>query len=94
MVDERKQKVKLTNVSFELASVYQRGKMTIWVNEQIDPSGMIHACIACCDETQAQACHESYEQNLTETQKAAGWEARLRTVKSWDEVPVNALKLD
>ncbi len=68
--------------------------MTILVNEQIDPSGMIYACIACCDEAQAQACHQSYQQNLTDRQKAAGWVAQLRTVDSWDEVPVNALKLD
>ena len=68
--------------------------MTIWVNEQVDPSGMIHACIACYDKDQANDCHESYQDNLTETQKASGWVARLRTVDSWDEVPVNALKLD
>lgn len=68
--------------------------MMIWVNEQIDPSGMIHACIACCDQAQAYDCHNSYERNLTDTQKASGWVARLRTVDSWDEVPVNALKLD
>ena len=68
--------------------------MTIWVNEQIDPSGMIYACIACCNESQANDCHESFDQNLTEQQKADGWTARLRTVDSWDEVPVNALKLD
>jgi hypothetical protein len=68
--------------------------MTIWVNEQIDPSGMIHACIACCNESQAKDCHESFENNLTETQKAQGWVAKIRTVASWDEVPVNALKLD
>lgn len=68
--------------------------MVIWVNEQIDPSGMIHACIACCDEQQAHDCHISYEHNLTAAQKAAGWVATLRTVDSWDEVPVNALKLD
>jgi len=68
--------------------------MTIWVNEQIDPSGMIHACIACCDEQQAKDCHESYEKNLTNFQKESGWIARLRTVDSWDEVPVNSLKLD
>lgn len=67
---------------------------TIWVNEQLDPSGMIYACIACCDESQAKDCHESFKQNLTEKQKAWGWVARLRTVNSWDEVPVNALKLD
>jgi adenylosuccinate synthase len=68
--------------------------MTIWVNEQIDPSGMIHACIACRDESQAKDCHESYQNNLTETQKLEGWVAKLRTVESWDDVPVNALKLD
>ncbi|AKG23056.1 hypothetical protein [Calothrix sp. 336/3] len=67
--------------------------MTIWVNEQIDPSGMIFACIACCDESQAKDCHDSYQQNLTDKQKAEGWIARLRTVDSWEEVPVNALKL-
>ncbi|MBW4613996.1 MAG: glycogen debranching protein [Desmonostoc vinosum HA7617-LM4] len=68
--------------------------MTIWVNEQIDPSGMIHACIACCNESQAKDCHDSFQDNLTQTQKAAGWVARLRIVESWDDVPVNALKLD
>jgi len=68
--------------------------MTIWVNEQIDPSGMIYACIACCNESQAKDCHESFKQNLTEQQKADGWIATLRTVDSWDEVPVNALKLN
>ncbi|MEB3269792.1 MAG: glycogen debranching protein [Leptolyngbya sp.] len=65
----------------------------IWVNEQLDPGGILYACIACCDQAQAQACHESFVANLTETQKQAGWQARLRTVSSWDEVPVNALKL-
>ncbi len=68
--------------------------MTIWVNEQIDPSGMIHACIATCNESQAKDCHDSFENNLTERQKAAGWVARLRIVDSWDEVPVNSLKLN
>ncbi|MCM0593622.1 MAG: glycogen debranching protein [Gloeotrichia echinulata IR180] len=68
--------------------------MTIWVNEQIDPSGMIHACIACCNESQANDCHQSFEKNLSENQKRSGWIARLRIVDSWDEVPVNALKLD
>ncbi|NEQ26508.1 MAG: glycogen debranching protein [Microcoleus sp. SIO2G3] len=67
---------------------------TIWVNEQVDPSGIISSCIACCDKTQAQECHESFQQNLTEQQKAIGWVARLRTVETWDDVPVNALKLD
>lgn len=65
----------------------------IWVNEQIDPSGIIYSCIACYDEQQAQDCHLSFESNLSEDQKAAGWVARMRTVSSWDEVPVSALKL-
>ncbi|MEG3957357.1 glycogen debranching protein [Microcoleus sp. herbarium2] len=68
--------------------------MIIWVNEQIDPSGILYSCIACCDETQAQDCHKSFEQNLTADQKQQGWVATLRTVSSWDEVPVNALKLN
>jgi hypothetical protein len=68
--------------------------MTIWVNEQIDPSGLIYSCIATCNEEQAKDCHESFKQNLTEGQKASGWVARLRTVTSWDQVPVNSLKLD
>ncbi len=68
--------------------------MIIWVNEQIDPSGMIHACIASCNESHAKDCHESFENNLSEKQKASGWVAQLRRVESWDEVPVNALKLD
>jgi hypothetical protein len=65
----------------------------IWVNEQLDPSGIIYSCIACSNEDQAQACHRAFEENLTPEQKAAGWVAQLRTVESWDDVPVNALKL-
>lgn len=68
--------------------------MNIWVNEQIDPSGLIYCCIATCNEDQAKDCHESFESNLTDVQKSAGWVARLRKVTSWDEVPVNSLKLD
>ncbi|MBP0026992.1 glycogen debranching protein [Roseofilum sp. Guam] len=68
--------------------------MTIWVNEQIDPSGMIYACIACCDQKQAQECHDSFNNNLTEDQKQAGWIARMHTVDSWEEVPASALKLN
>ncbi|MEB3340558.1 glycogen debranching protein [Okeania sp.] len=68
--------------------------MKIWVNEQIDPSGIIYSCIACCNEQQAQECHESFKNNLTDTQKEEGWKARLRTVESWNEVPVSALKLN
>lgn len=68
--------------------------MAIWVNEQVDPSGLMYACIACCNEDQAQECHQSFEENLTDDQKADGWIARMRQVSSWDEVPVNSLKLD
>jgi hypothetical protein len=67
--------------------------MTIWINEQVDPSGMIHACIASPDEERAKDCHNSFEKNLTEKQKSAGWLARMRTVPSWEDVPVNSLKL-
>ncbi|HEY9889972.1 MAG TPA: hypothetical protein V6D02_16320 [Candidatus Obscuribacterales bacterium] len=65
----------------------------IWINEQIDPCGIVYSCIACYDEQQAQACHTSFEENLTADQKKAGWVARVRTVASWDDVPVSALKL-
>ncbi len=68
--------------------------MTIWINEQLDPSGMVYACIACASETQAQDCHKSFQDNLSDVQKSQGWIARLRTVESWDEVPVSALKLN
>lgn len=67
--------------------------MKIWVNEQIDPCGIIYSCIASSNETQAIACHEEFKAKLSEEQKSQGWEARLRTVESWDEVPVTALKL-
>jgi hypothetical protein len=68
--------------------------MAIWVNEQLDPCGILYSCIACCDEQQAKDCHESFKNNLTEAQIAAGWVAQMRQVESWDDVPVNALKLD
>ncbi|MBR8827554.1 MAG: glycogen debranching protein [Gomphosphaeria aponina SAG 52.96 = DSM 107014] len=67
--------------------------MKIWVNEQIDPCGIVYSCIACQDEVVAKDCHESWQQNLTEEQKKAGWTAVLRTVNSWDDVPVSAFKL-
>ncbi|MBW4535621.1 MAG: glycogen debranching protein [Pleurocapsa minor HA4230-MV1] len=66
---------------------------TIWVNEQIDPGGLIHACIACRNEAAANDCHQNWINNLTDEQKQNGWVASLRTVNSWDDVPVNALKL-
>ena len=68
--------------------------VAIWVNEQVDPSGILYACIACCDEAQAQECHTAFEENLTATQKSEGWIARLRTVTSWEDVPASALKLN
>ncbi len=68
--------------------------LQIWVNEQIDPSGLIYSCIACCDPDQAKDCHDSFTSNLTPEQKASGWIARLRIVDSWEDVPVNSLKLD
>ncbi len=67
--------------------------LTIWVNEQLDPGGLMYACIACLNEELAQDCHESFEHNLTTEQKQLGWVARMRTVSSWDEVPVNSLNL-
>jgi hypothetical protein len=67
--------------------------LTIWVNEQLDPGGLMYACIASRSEELARDCHESFEQNLTTEQKQLGWIASLRTVTSWDEVPVNSLNL-
>ena len=68
--------------------------MTIWVNEQIDPCGIVYSCIACKSEQAAKDCHETWLKNLTESQKQEGWLATLRTVESWDDVPVNALKIN
>ncbi|NER78625.1 MAG: glycogen debranching protein [Leptolyngbya sp. SIO1D8] len=68
-------------------------RQTIWVNEQIDPCGILYSCIACADEEQAKACHAAFDANLSEQQKQDGWVARIRIVDSWDDVPVNALKL-
>lgn len=68
-------------------------EQVIWVNEQIDPCGILYSCIACVDEQQAQDCYESFVANLTPEQKASGWVVQLRSVPSWDEVPVSALKL-
>ncbi|MBO9999497.1 MAG: glycogen debranching protein [Cyanobacteria bacterium SID2] len=66
---------------------------TVWVCEQLDSMGLVQACIASCDETQARECLQSFQDNLDEHQKSEGWTARLRTVESWDEVPVTPLKL-
>ena len=68
-------------------------KLVIWVNEQIDPCGILYSCIACCNEEQAKACHAAFEANLSEQQRQDGWIARVRTVNSWEDVPVSALKL-
>ena len=65
----------------------------IWVNEHIDPSGIIYSAIACCDRIAAEECHITFQESLTDEQKEAGWVARLRTVQSWEEVPISALKL-
>jgi hypothetical protein len=67
--------------------------VAIWVVEQIDPSGIVSACIACRTEARAQDCYQSYETNLSAEQKAAGWIAQVRTVESMDDVPVTPLKL-
>jgi hypothetical protein len=67
---------------------------TIWINEKLDSIGLMYACIACCDEQQAQECNRSFHESLLPAQKAAGWQIRMRRVNSWDEVPVNSLKLD
>ncbi len=67
--------------------------MIIWVNEQIDPCGLVSSCIATPNEVAAKECHETWLNDLTNAQKAEGWTVQLRTVDSWDDVPVNALKL-
>jgi len=66
----------------------------IWVNEQLDPSGLLYACIACSDEQQANDCRESFESNLTQYQKSAGWWVRLSRVDCWRDVPAGAVNLD
>jgi hypothetical protein len=67
--------------------------LTIWVNELLDPGGLMHACIATRSEELAGECHQSFQQHLTAEQQQLGWVARLRTVSSWDDVPVNSLNL-
>ena len=65
----------------------------IWVNEHIDPSGIIYSAIACCDRTAAEDCHATFQEALTDEQKEAGLGARLRSVEPWEEAPISALKL-
>ncbi|MCS6782906.1 MAG: glycogen debranching protein [Gloeomargarita sp. SKYBB_i_bin120] len=67
--------------------------MVIWVNEQLDPGGLVHACLATCDEEIAKQCYENFQRNLTPAQRASGWQVRLRTVHAWEDVPVTAQKL-
>ena len=68
--------------------------MTIWVNEQKDGCGLIQACIATTNKQSAEACHNNWLEKLTQQQKNQGWEINLFTVDSWDDVPVNALKIN
>lgn len=68
--------------------------MTIWINQQKDGSGIIQACIATKNKKVAEECHAHWQEELTTTQKQQGWEITLTTVDSWDEVPVNALKIN
>jgi hypothetical protein len=67
--------------------------MTIWVNEQKDGCGIIQACIATTNQQAAEDCHANWLEKLTPQQKQQGWEVIITTVTSWDDVPVNALKL-
>ena len=67
-----------------MSTIQQESKLmlTIWVNEQLDPGGLMYACIASRSEALAKDCHESFQQNLTPEQIRLGWIARLRTVTS------------
>ncbi|NJN75193.1 MAG: glycogen debranching protein [Synechococcaceae cyanobacterium RL_1_2] len=67
--------------------------MTIWVNEQIDACGIVQACIATTNQGAAEDCHREWQNKLSQEQQQQGWQVSLRTVESWDEVPVNSLKL-
>ncbi len=68
--------------------------MNIWINEQIDSCGLIQACIATTNEKLAQDCHDNWQKELGADQQKQGWQVIMRNVESWDEVPVNALKLN
>jgi hypothetical protein len=65
----------------------------IWVNEQLDPGGLIYACLATCDTAVVQECHANFTSNLSPEQRARGWQARLRTVEFWEQVSVTTLQL-
>lgn len=68
--------------------------MNIWVNEQIDSCGLIQACIATTNQQMAQDCHDNWQKELSIDQQKQGWQVIMRNVESWEEVPVNALKLN
>jgi len=68
--------------------------MNIWVNEQIDGCGLIQACIATTNQKIAEDCYENWQKEINSDLQKQGWEATIRQVDSWDEVPVNALKLN
>ena len=68
--------------------------MTIWVNQQKDGCGLVQACIATKNKKAAEDCYADWQKKLTETQKQQGWQVSLFTVESWDDVPVNALKIN
>lgn len=68
--------------------------MNIWVNEQIDGCGIIQACIATTNQKMAQDCHGNWQKGINADLQKQGWKAIIRQVDSWDEVPVNALKLN
>ena len=65
----------------------------IWLSEQKDACGIVYSCIAYKSKELAQDCYENWTKNLTQAQKNNGWQVYLRAVESWDDVPVNALKL-
>ncbi len=68
--------------------------MNIWINEQIDSCGLIQACIATTNQQMAQDCHDNWLKELSIDQQKQGWQVIMRNVESWEEVPVNALKLN
>ncbi len=68
--------------------------MEIWVNEQIDGCGIIQASIATTNQQMAEDCHANWQKEITEDLRKKGWLASIRQVNSWDDVPVNALKLN
>ncbi len=68
--------------------------MTIWVNKQKDGCGLLQACIAIKNKKAAEDCHAHWQRTLTPIQKQQGWQVTLSGVESWEDVPVNALKIN